>query len=281
MLRLRLVQVKAIMVSRGCAWYPSSSCLLFILVFRAGVAQYMKIEWRVVAVFNVILFIMLVSQMMSSRLAHVFSRFTWMPRNLIAAVFALNHSRSFISWDAARGGACPGSTRKFDLSKASETHVSASSLGSRNVLVFRRCFCSWISTFRKHHLFSSFFLLSHATVCLKLYWKSRIVEARIKGVCECRRLSFLASKDSTWTCHFWVADFDTEGRTWGLSGQSDSENRFFSSTTIGSSMPNSPYRSVTRTRGGCLLCLRTPPVWFFLADGCVEVAYKVDQPEYR
>lgn len=28
---------------------------------RAGVAQYMKTEWRVVAVFNVILFIILVS----------------------------------------------------------------------------------------------------------------------------------------------------------------------------------------------------------------------------
>lgn len=39
-----------------------SLCISFILTLpRAGVAQYMKIEWRVVAIFNVILFVVLVN----------------------------------------------------------------------------------------------------------------------------------------------------------------------------------------------------------------------------
>jgi len=38
---------------------------LFVLnlASRAGVAQYMKTEWRVVAIFNVVLFVVLVSQL--------------------------------------------------------------------------------------------------------------------------------------------------------------------------------------------------------------------------
>lgn len=41
----------------------SFSCYLPLCnyVFRAGVAQYMKTEWRVVAIFNVVLFVVLVS----------------------------------------------------------------------------------------------------------------------------------------------------------------------------------------------------------------------------
>ena len=39
----------------------SHCCLLFLYhISRAGVAQYMKTEWRVVAIFNVVLFVVLV-----------------------------------------------------------------------------------------------------------------------------------------------------------------------------------------------------------------------------
>lgn len=35
-------------------------CVFLNVICRAGVAQYMKTEWRVVAIFNVVLFVVLV-----------------------------------------------------------------------------------------------------------------------------------------------------------------------------------------------------------------------------
>jgi len=38
-----------------------------INIRRAGVAQYMKTEWRLVAIFNVVLFVVLISSLLSTR----------------------------------------------------------------------------------------------------------------------------------------------------------------------------------------------------------------------
>jgi hypothetical protein len=41
-------------------------CIFLNVGSRAGVAQYMKTEWRVVAIFNVVLFAVLVRHMINS-----------------------------------------------------------------------------------------------------------------------------------------------------------------------------------------------------------------------
>jgi hypothetical protein len=74
-----------------------NQCLYELFDSRAGVAQYMKTEWRVVAIFNVILFVILVSHSIKyntynvSFFHHINGRFS----NPSCVIFDINFFSTF------------------------------------------------------------------------------------------------------------------------------------------------------------------------------------------
>ena len=105
--------------SRWVNCFTAIVCFVLDLGSRAGVAQYMKTEWRVVAIFNVVLFVVLVRQTNILALFQDYNNQRTLILKVIGALILSTFvlciaSVLYTSWDAARDEMLQGAILKLE-----------------------------------------------------------------------------------------------------------------------------------------------------------------------